>query len=856
METEQSLGDDEEASNMAASRNGSIADLSRGKSDDDHAAMIESLDLNPHAEGMSYHSRPPFPLKPRLNETDRKGSMEANGQISYSFHPLVNPKLPQEGGVSGRRSRSRDSNIRRSRPVLKLSDYLEQRNSSVQTNVLPPISNGMVYLCRISCKPAAMPAQEKRMLIKEYLQCLNIIPCLGRVVFLNGHTFMTKDLDPRLNRYLFHGSFCHRGSRFDEKSKLISNSAQMQSRVWSNLDQCKLIERPRGMSKFAVEDTNDNLNGFEASASCTVETLKFSDLCSLRNPRDLKKYNADLNNLYSPGLPTISPGAPEHKQIVVHGNRTFDFRQAGHSLGFGLEARDGALLIVRATEKGLVRVVTPCQRIFFAPIKVSSFMTAHLPVFALDPIKAAEDFDSILRGLHVVVRQANGVERRAIVSEVSRTCPSDTVFEVFESGVQTRTTVQEYFSRRACSETTRDNAQLMELLGHEITLTDLTLPCLNVGSKKHPQYFPGCLCYILPGQSFRKKMPIQAIVNLHRAKQTLLGTFEEKGSSKSNDKASFAKAVDLIESTHIVQARSQGETLLDLSRNTYETLSCSSRPQSFKLSDYKLSVQLVFAEIGNTPAMSAQVVTLLSILKTKLESSGNSYVIRNNETCKLKLSETKEVWRKILEERLDGQLNDRTPMVIAMIAGDNRNKKAYETVKSYLDVDLGFQSTCVNLTTLEKAHKKDPDSGIDKYASSLLRKILTKTNTPPIAQEESTESNGHQGAKSQFKTLLVGFHLAHLPPKLDLEDDYNEDRPLHSVLLSVATKPLGLMRSYKTTTVIQNIENIVILPTHPSDGSLLICTLGRARSVQGSRIPRPESRAGVYTLQPFPHTCF
>lgn len=771
--------------------------------------------------------------------------MQANGQKPYSFLPLLNPELRQKGDVSGSRSRSQDSSIprkqleiRRSRPVLKLSDSLEQLNPSVQTNVLPPISNGMVYLCRISCKPAAMPAQEKRMLIREYLQCLNIIPCLGRVVFLNGYTFMTKDLDPRLNRYTFHGSFCHRRSRFDEKSKLISNSPEMLSRIWSNLDQCKLIERSRGMSKLAVKDTYDNLKGFEASASCTVETFNFSDLCSPRRPRDLKKHIADLNNLYSPGLPTMSPDAPEEEQIVVHGNRTFDFRQAGHSLGFGLEARDGALLIVRATEKGLVRVVTPCQRIFFAPIKVSSFMTAHLPDFALDPIKAAEDFDSIFRGLHVVVKQANGFERRAIVSEVSRTCPGDTVFEVFERGVQTRTTVQEYFSRRACSETTRDNAQLMELLGHKIALTDLTLPCLNVGSKKYPQYFPSCLCYILPGQSFRKKMPIQATVNLHRVKQAHLSTFEEKSSSNPSNRASFAKAVDLIESTNIIQARSQGGTLLDLSRNTYETLSYPSRPQSFKLSDYKLSVQLVFAEISNTPAISAQVGMLLSILKRKLESSGNSHVIRNSETCKLKLSEATDVWRKILEEStgldlgyssylqsaLEDESNVRTPMVIAMIDGDNRNKKAYETVKSYLDVDLGFQSTCVNLTTLKKAHEKDPDSSIDKYASSLLRKILTKTNIPPIGQEESTECKGHQGAKHQFKTLLVGFHLAHLPPKSDLEDEYNEEHPLHSVLISVATKPLGLTRPFKITTVIQNIEKIVIHPTHLSDVSLLMCT--------------------------------
>lgn len=363
-------------------------------------------------------------------------------------------------------------------------------------------------------------------------------------------------------------------------------------------------------------------------------------------------------------------------------------------------------------------------------------------------------------------------------------------------------------------------------------------------------------------------MPIQATVNLHRFKRTLLSTLEQNDSSKSNDRAFFARSVDLIESTNIIKSPPDGKSgTSQLIRVEFpETLYPPSRPQPFKLSDYKLSFLVVFAEIGNTPAMSAQVGLLVSILKGKLESSGNSHVIRSSETCKLKLSEEEEVWRKTLEERtgrdlinsseFEGHSNYQPPMVIAMIDGDNRNKEAYETVKSYLNVHRGFQCTCVNLSTLEKSHKKDPDSGIDKYASSLLRKILAKANAQPIVQEESTERNRHQGAKPQHKTLLVGFHVARLPPRSEFVDEYNEDRSLHSLLISVATKPLGLSRPYKITTVIQNIETIVILSTHSTIGSVLICTQGRTRSKQGSRNPRPESRAGVYTRQLFPHSCF
>lgn len=247
--------------------------------------------------------------------------------------------------------------------------------------------------------------------------------------------------------------------------------------------------------------------------------------------------------------------------------------------------------------------------------------------------------------------------------------------------------------------------------------------------------------------------------------------------------------------------------------------------------------------------MSAQVGLLVSILKGKLKSSGNSHVIPSSETCKLKLSEEKEVWWGTLEARIgtsggsESQSNRPPPMVIVMIDGDNRNREAYKTVKSYLSVHRAFQCTCVNLKTLGKAHKKDPDCGIDKYASSLLRKILAKTNTQPIGPEESTARNDHLGAKHQRKTLLVGFHVAHLPPKSDLEPEYDGDRSSHPLLISVATKPLGLTRPYKISTVIQSIETIVILSIHSTVGILLIFTTARARSMQGSRNPRPKSRA-------------
>lgn len=454
---EQLLSDDGDDSTLAISRNDSAVKPSGEDSDGGFAAKTEVLDLNQRDDGIPNEI---------IDKTDRKSSTQADGQKIYSVHPRADLKPHQTGCLSRScsRSRSRESAQRKQRRTgksplaLNQFDPPKQPDSTVQTNVLPPISIGVVYLCRISCKPAAMPAQQKRMLIQEFLHHLNVTPCLGQLVFLNGRTFLTKDpyLRTPLIKNLFLGSFSCRTSKVDEKSKLIRNGSES---FWSNLYHGRLIQKPHAISKVPVRDTYDNSEPFEASASCTVETIDFSNFCGPKRhqgTRDLKKYISDFNNLYSPGLPNIAPDAPEREQIIVRGNKTFDFRQVGYSLGFGLEVRNGALLIVRATEKGLVRVVSPCQRIFFAPMKASSFMTAHWPDYALDPIKASADFDSVLRGLCVVVQQANGVKRRATVSEVLRTCPSDTVFEVVDRGVQSRTTVEEYFSRRACTECSRD----------------------------------------------------------------------------------------------------------------------------------------------------------------------------------------------------------------------------------------------------------------------------------------------------------------------------------------------------------------------------------------------------------------
>lgn len=449
VEDGQRLEDDEGDSSMTTLRKDSAAHPRHGSFGDDVdldvAANTEALNLNSHDERASDKS---------INHIiDGKSGIQ---EKAYSVHPRANPHpRPNWDGTAGMRRKGKTG---QSRPAPNHGDRPEEDGRTLLTNVLSPMLHGVVYLCRISCKPAWLAKQEKRMLIKEYLQAFNIAPCLGHLVFLNGHTFLTTD-QPRLSRHALVGSFSRRTSKIDEKSKPTSYDSELQPRFWSSLCHGRPTDRPHAVPVPTVRERNDTTEPFEASARCTVETFNFS---SLYNPkkhqgtRDLKRYISDFNNQYSPGLPNIAPDAPREEQIVIHGNRTFDFGQAGYSLGFGLEARNGALLSVRINEKGLIRMVTPCQRIFFASMKASSFMTAHWPDYALDPTKASANFDSVLRGLRVAVQQANGVQRHATVSEVSLTCPSDTVFEIVDRGVQSRITVEEYFSRRAYSKTSHD----------------------------------------------------------------------------------------------------------------------------------------------------------------------------------------------------------------------------------------------------------------------------------------------------------------------------------------------------------------------------------------------------------------
>ena len=699
---------------------------------------------------------------------------------------------------------------------------------SIQTNALPPISTGEVYLCKFSCKPENLTNRERQWLIKGYIKHF-IRPNNGRMMLIGSQSFLT-DYDIRLEQSVYHGIFRREVSKFDTMSKPIHFDSGLGAHqcMWSRLTTGSKERKTPSITKIdrikLKEDGSPQT--FEAYASVSAERLNIMDFCTsnFKNQKigDLDEHVSVFDRLVSGSTSTAS-GPDNQDQLVVHGGRIFDFGQAGHSIGFGLEARKGALAVVRATEKGLVRVVNPCQRIFFAGIKMSDFMTAHWPNHQSNLVKASAHMTAVLRGLRVWVRQVNGDTRLATVSGVTCTSSSDTYFKLLEGKRASRITVEEYFTTFNLSRFPLHDKTDSFFKEHGVSLTCPTLPCIIVGSPERPQFFPSCRCSILPGQSFRKNAPLQAEVNFHRFKKNVERCFKDK-----KNKSIFEESVDLIEKTAIVHGPTQTDSLGSsyLSKIPYQFLSYSNVQQPLPLSGRKLPLLLIFVEISDAQAVFQETDLLMAILKKKLTSSGNSHVMQSSDTCKLKLSGQKS-WKEAIGNRIEldmrsfstaakigYQSKDLTPFVIAIIDGGHRNKETYGTVKSYFDVTHGLLCTFVNRPKLEKACRIDSNGGLNKYASSLLSKILAKAGirlgyTQPAAEDRSSQEVGNE------MTLLVGFHLAYPPPppKTDPSHGNRQSVSQQPLLISVATKPLGLKCAYRTTTVIQRLRSIVRNPS-------------------------------------------
>ena len=178
-------------------------------------------------------------------------------------------------------------------------------------------------------------------------------------------------------------------------------------------------------------------------------------------------------------------------------------------------------------------------------------------------------------------------------------------------------------------------------------------------------------------------------------------------------------------------------------------------------SAYNQAFILSLALIGNGPSLCRSLRTFIIILQKKakdLAIEGLGTVPSN--ICTLKLSETEDDWRQRV--KVDKSGKDKIPMVLAFIDAGESNKRAYEKVKASFAMEHNIQSSCILMSTLEKAHSNDTDNGLDKFAGALLRKVLAKAQAHAFASPKAVDKAYTIPSQSN-DTVFVGFHVAHLP---------------------------------------------------------------------------------------------
>ncbi len=674
-------------------------------------------------------------------------------------------------------------------------DIKTRTGTALWTNVLPLAPKVKLSLYEISCQPkVTLTKLEEQWLVQAFLKCCHIEPCYGRLVFVDSKHFMTFNHLHSFDGEIYKGIIDRHEYRRDDSYKRTYTRGQ---KVWSKLSNASPTN-DTGES-HVVEDLNggasSSLGSFQAWASCRViEHLDFVEMGG-KAPA-AQKFASALQQFYIPRNPAVIPGKLlKSEDFVVHGNKTFDFTKSGRSIGSGLECRFGTTLSVRPSSNGLTHIATPCKRVFYAPLKLSTFIAVHKPNFVMDSSKDIQDLNDVLRGLRVKIRQANGVERLTSICEVSSTCPTDTMFRLADSG--TLSSVEDYFAQK-----------------HNVSLTGVDQPCINVGSARNPQYFPTSACHIMLVQSFGKRLPPQAQVDVDK-----LQTSERQHSNGTNakqvnkgqtaDRSVSKRRLQKLDQTatyrglpEAYNVNPRGLTKIEPERLSFE-LGVPKRPETRVIDN---PFVLFLAQVGNGPSLSRTVEAFSLILKKKVKDLGMTEAFATHGTCALKLSESEDQWRHIVRTmmELDSYSKDRIPMVLAVIDGGESNQKAYKKVKTSFAIQHGFQSSCISTSTVKKAHSRDIDDGLDKYAGAVLRKVLAKARGQSQADERAV--NGAQVIPTQeHATLFVGFHVAHLPSSVASMQNEGKLYPRMSAV-TVATKFLGEDGPYKVSTELLAIE--------------------------------------------------
>ncbi|KAI9874207.1 MAG: hypothetical protein M1830_010079, partial [Pleopsidium flavum] len=684
-------------------------------------------------------------------------------------------------------------------PIIDMSH--KQFTLPLQSNCYSVDFPETLYRYEIICEPLNVLAKkEKRLLEKAFLQEFCIEPHKGSVAFLDGHTFLTSKLYQGLENCVLVGTINRRLEKPDGPFKPIylereSGEGGQVIKAWSSFTKgfCFGDEFSRKDTLYRNEDPKIGSQIMMVRASAAVKELDPEALLELlskpSNPSAVAQYTEALSCLSISNNPERITllNALNSPSLVVHGNKVFDFTWPEDSLGYGLESRTGVNHDIRTTHKDLIRAILPCHRVFYSPIKVSNFIAEHLPGLAFTSSKAIDLLRTLLRGLRVQVQRSQRKTRFATISGIAETRPSETFFELMSAGGHRTTNVADYF--------TKDKATPLTYSNH---------PCLIIGSEERPQFIPTCICEILPGQSFRNPIPKDALVKFNEIKANC------SWSPSGNDKLAnvVSQAMPL---SGLCLHDTIGNKQFSLSP---EQVACRKMvkiaapgPDAAKIYS-KNKFRIIFVEVGNAPAMSKTMDLFLGIFKRQLRDLNLGESLIDGNTLILKQSASIDSWQKDMDKLIsadttqetpdkacDRDTNTPAPFVLAFIGDGRENKQTYRKLKHVCDLDLGWQSCCVKLSTLDKLHRKNTDSGVDNYAYFLLRKMLAKSANNPYYNLMPLPN----------ATLLVGAHVAEASEgsTKGKEVQVNDAQSSHVYCITLASKPNGHKGTYKTTTLLK-----------------------------------------------------
>lgn len=677
----------------------------------------------------------------------------------------------------------------------------------LQSNCYPIQFEGIIYKYGIVCEPANVLAKRERLLVeKAFLQELCIGHQKGSITFIDGHTFLTSKLYYGLENYVFVGAINRRLDKPDTTFRPIflkddNGEASKVTKMWSAFVKGTCLDK--GLPHMPSENEQAKLGSQLIAVRAFVEVEEFhpatlrSLLSEVGCQSEIAKFTEALGCLIFKG--NAGGGTPSlcnSPSLVVHGNKVFDFSLPGDYLGYGLELRSGASNAIRRTPEKLLRAVLPCHRIFYRPITVSNFIEEHLPASIFTSTEVIATVQALLRGLRVRIQRTGREPRIATISGVTTTTPVETSFDLRSADGCRVVSVLEYFNRNKGIPVTHS--------GH---------PCLIIGSEGRPQYFPTCLCEIIQGQSFRHPVPTEALMKVAKFKSISAHKVNpSSGGCGGRNLVGLINQASSLGALSLHDGEAQHLSVLPEQVNCQKVTKPAAHLPLNLDTHLKAKFRVVFVELGNAPALSKTVEVFLNIFRRKLRDLEIGDSAPDGETHTLKQSSSIETWEEYLHDITNSQLGIQNAdvacgaytslprsFILAFIEGGPENQHIHTKIKHLCDLRLGVQSCCVNLSTLDKIHEQNTDNGIDRYASSLLRKMSAKLQNGL----DDKDPHDTQLAPITNATLLVGAHVVAVSAK----PSRTEESQVYCITLS--SKPIGNNGTYKITTVLKRATDPV-----------------------------------------------